>query len=118
MAVIMEDWIFIENLQPFVEVLAFLAGYALYDEDYDWVAIECGVKATDADADKWHTYAFAGTRPLAFDLACNLGSNVVSLRVTSDGGIPTDLAAQFNLLVLMCQSYAIFRQGQGPRLFR
>jgi hypothetical protein len=48
-----EDWIFAENLQPFVEVLAFLAGYALYDKDYDRVAIEYGVKATDEDANKW-----------------------------------------------------------------
>jgi hypothetical protein len=110
-----EDWIFAENLQPFVEVLAFLAGYALYDEDYDWVAIEYGVKATDEDANKWYTYAFARTRPLEFDLACNVGSNVVSVRVRSDDTITADLMAQLNLLVMMCQSYTISR---GSGLFR
>ena len=111
----MGGWIFDKNLQSFVEVLAFLAGYALYDEDYDWVAIEYGVKATDEDANKWYTYAFAGTRPLEFDLACNVGSSVVSVRVRSDSGIPADLAAQLNLLVLLCQSYTISR---GSGLFR
>ena len=41
-----EDWIFAENVQPFVELLAFLAGYTLYDDAYDWVAIEHGVNAS------------------------------------------------------------------------
>jgi hypothetical protein len=59
-----EGWIFAENLRPFVEVLASLAGYALYDEQYDWVAIEDGLKDTDADEEKWYTYPLAGVRPL------------------------------------------------------
>jgi hypothetical protein len=41
-----EDWIFAENVQPFVELLAFLAGYMLYDDAYDWVAIEHGINAS------------------------------------------------------------------------
>jgi hypothetical protein len=48
----MGGWIFAENLQTFVGVVAFLVGYAQYDEDYDWVAIEYGIKATDEDANK------------------------------------------------------------------
>ena len=53
--VTVQGWIFEENLQPFVELLAFLAGYRLYDEEYDWVAIEYGVKDTDVDEEKWCT---------------------------------------------------------------
>ena len=33
-------WVFAENLQPFAELLAFLAGYTLYDEEYDGDALE------------------------------------------------------------------------------
>jgi len=59
--VIAEGWICAENLRPFAKLLAFLAGYTLYDQEYDGVALEYGVKDTDVDAGKWYTYAFAGT---------------------------------------------------------
>src|SRR5260370_31379373 len=41
--VTVDGWIFAENLQP----LAFLTGYTLYDEEYDWVATEHGIKETN-----------------------------------------------------------------------
>jgi hypothetical protein len=100
-------WIFAENVQPFVELLAFLAGYTLYDKAYDWVAIEYGIKDTDEETDKWYSYSFAGTRPLVLELARNIGSSVVSVRVTSDAAITAQLAAQLDLLVLVCQDYAV-----------
>jgi hypothetical protein len=109
-----EDWIFAENLQPFVEVLAFLAGYPQYDDEYDWVAIEYGIKDTDADEDKWYTYPLAGTRPLTLHVARELGSHVVSVRVSSDAAIAADLAAQLRLLVMLCQDYGIAERGSGP----
>jgi hypothetical protein len=109
-----EGWIFAENLQPFIELLAFLAGYASYDDTYDWIAIENGITDTDAAAGKWYAYTFAGTRPLAFQLAQNVGSNVVSVQVTSDTAIDADQVAQLSLLVLLCQHYNIARRGSGP----
>ncbi len=112
--VTVEGWIFAENLQPFAELLAFLAGYRLYDVEYDWVAIEYGVKDTDVDAGKWYTYAFAGTQPLTLHIAQDEGSNVVHVRVTSEAAITADLAAQFDLLVMICQDYTIARQGSRP----
>ena len=108
------DWIFAENLQPFAELLAFLAGYTLYDEDYDWVAIKFGIKDTDEDGDKWYTYAFAGRRPLTLHLALNPGSNVVSVRVSSDAAITAELAAQLDLLVAVCQHYTVAGRGTPP----
>lgn len=107
----LENWIFAENLQPFVEVLAYLAGYTLYDEEYDWVTIEYGIQDTDEDEGRWYIYAFAGPRPLTLHLARNSGSDVVSVRVTRDAPIPADLAAQLHLLVLICQSYTLTRRG-------
>ena len=112
--VTVEGWIFAENLQPFVELLAFLAGYKLYDEEYDWVAIEYGVKDTDVDEEKWCTYTFAGTHPLTLHVAQDEGSHVVHIRVTSDAAITEDLAAQLDLLVMVCQDYTIARQGSRP----
>jgi hypothetical protein len=111
----LQDWIFAENLQAFVEVLAHLAGYTLYDEEYDWVAIEAGIPETDADEDKWYSYPLLGTHPLALDVARDLGSQVVSIRVRSDAAAPADLpaelAAQLHVLVLLCQSYILTRRG-------
>jgi hypothetical protein len=112
--VTVEGWIVAENLQPFVELLAFLAGYTLYDVEYDWVAIEYGVKDTDVDAGRWCTYAFAGTHPLTLHVAQDEGSNVVHVRVTSEAAITADLAAQLDLLVMVCQDYTIARQGSRP----
>jgi hypothetical protein len=112
--VTVEGWIFAENLQPFVELLAFLAGYRLYDVEYDWVAIEHGIKETDVDAGKWCTYAFAGTQPLTLHVAQDEGSNVVHVRVTSEAAITADLAAQLELLVMVCQDYTIAGRGSRP----
>ena len=110
----MADWILAENLQPFVELLAFLAGYTLYDEGYDWVAIEYGVKDTDVDEDKWCTYTFAGKHPLTLHVARDGGASIVSVRVTSEADITADLAAQLDLLVMVCQDYTVTRRGPRP----
>lgn len=72
------NWLFEENLKPFVELLAQLVGYTLYDEDYDWVAIVYGSEDTDEDADKWYTHPFAGADSRALELARNPGSAVIS----------------------------------------
>jgi hypothetical protein len=114
--VTVDGWIFAENLQPFVELLAFLAGYTLYDEEYDWVAIEYGIQDTDRDAGKWYTYSFAGTRLLMLHLAHNVGSSVVTVRVTSDAALTAELAAQLDLLVMVCQHYTT--AGRGLRAWR
>ena len=110
----MSGWIFGENLQPFVELLAFLAGYTLYDEEYEWVAIEYGIQDTDRAAGKWTSYEFAGTHSLTLHLARNIGSNVVSFRVTSDTAITAELTAQVYLLVMVCSEYTIARHGRPP----
>jgi len=109
-----EGWIFAENLRPFAKLLAFRAGYTLYDQEYAGVALEYGVKDTDVDAGKWYTYAFAGTQPLTLHVAQDEGSSVVHVRVTSEAAITADLAAQLDLLVMVCQDYIIARQGSRP----
>ncbi|HEV2459827.1 MAG TPA: hypothetical protein VGS80_15835 [Ktedonobacterales bacterium] len=103
-----------ENLQPFVELLAYLAGYTLYDEEYDWVAIEYGITDTDEDEGKWYTYTFAGMHPLVLHVARTSGSHVISVRVTNDTAITADLAAQLDLLVTVCQHYTIAGRGTRP----
>lgn len=108
------DWLFEDNLRPFVELLAQLAGYTLYDEDYDWLAIEYGMQDTNEDADKWYTYPFAGADPAVFELARNPGSDVVSIRVRGEQGIRPELAAQLDVLFAVCQDYTLLPRIAKP----
>lgn len=103
----MGGWIFRENLKPFVALLAQIAGYDLYDEDSDWVAIKYGIKNTNVDADQWHTHLLAGAQPLTLELALNPGSRVVSVYVRSATPVAPEVAAQLDLLIDICQLYEV-----------
>ena len=47
-------------------------------------------------------------------MAQDEGSSDVHVRVTSDADITEDLAAQLDLLVMVCQDYTITRRGPRP----
>jgi hypothetical protein len=54
-----EGWIWNENVQPF---LALLARYAGYDfDDTDWQAVELGLEATDDEHLRWYSYPLVGS---------------------------------------------------------
>ena len=110
----MVSWIYQENLQPFTAMVAQLAGYDLYDEEYDWVAIEYGVKDTDRRAEKWYAYPFAGEHALTLELALyhiafpsSTDAPVAHVRITAATPLTSEVTAQFNLLVALCQRYSI-----------
>ncbi|MEU5485728.1 hypothetical protein [Streptomyces mirabilis] len=76
-----EGWIWNENVQPF---LALLARYAGYDFDgIDWQAVELGLEATDdAHLDRWYSYPLVGSdHHLEVHLAKAVGGDEVSVRV-------------------------------------
>ncbi|WP_189935436.1 hypothetical protein [Streptomyces aurantiogriseus] len=76
-----EGWIWIENVQPF---LALLARYAGCDFDgADWQAVELGLEATDDEhPDCWYSYPLVGSdHRLKVHLAQAVGGNEVSVRV-------------------------------------
>lgn len=76
-----EGWIWNENVQPF---MALLARYAGYDFDgSDWQAVELGLEATDDEhPDRWYSYPLVGSdHHFEVHLAQAVGGNEVSVRV-------------------------------------
>lgn len=76
-----EGWIWNENVQPF---LALLARYAGYDfDDTDWQAVELGLEATDDEhPDRWYSYPLVGSdHHVKVHLAHAVGGEEVSVRV-------------------------------------
>ncbi|MGW7545908.1 hypothetical protein ACWGKQ_33095 [Streptomyces sp. NPDC054770] len=76
-----EGWIWNENVQLF---LALLARYAGYDFDgTDWQAVELGLEATDDEhLECWYSYPLVGSdHHLEVRLAKAVGGDEVSVRV-------------------------------------
>ncbi|MER6421126.1 hypothetical protein [Streptomyces sp. NPDC001137] len=76
-----EGWIWNENVQPF---LALLARYVNYDFDgTDWQVVELGLEATDDEhRDRWYSYPLVGSdHHLEVHLAKAVGGDEVSVRV-------------------------------------
>ncbi|MFD7064810.1 hypothetical protein [Streptomyces sp. NPDC059906] len=77
----LEGWIWSENVQPF---LALLARYANYDFDgTDWQVVELGLETTDDQhPDRWYSYPLVGSdHHLEVHLAKAVGGDEVSVRV-------------------------------------
>lgn len=76
-----EGWIWHENVQPF---LALLARYAGYDfDDTDWQVVELGLEATDDEhRDRWYSYPLVGSdHRVEVHLANAVEGDEVSVRV-------------------------------------
>ncbi|MDN3028363.1 hypothetical protein [Streptomyces sp. S.PB5] len=76
-----EGWIWDENVQPF---MALLARYVSYDFDgTDWQVVELGLEATDDEhPDRWYSYPLVGSsHHLDVHLAKAVGGHEVSVRV-------------------------------------
>jgi hypothetical protein len=84
-------WVFEDNLRPFLKALGWVVGYSL--DPGDWEAIAAGVRETDAEAERWYDYEFAGKSRTAFSLARDPESCVVQVRVT----VPVELEPQVRL---------------------
>ncbi|MFF6778991.1 hypothetical protein ACFY8W_36330 [Streptomyces sp. NPDC012637] len=81
-----EGWIWNENVQPFLALLARYAGYHFNATDRQ--AVELGLQATDDEhPDRWYSYPLVGSdHHLEVHLAKAVGGDEVSVRVagTSD----------------------------------
>lgn len=81
-----ECWIWNENVQPFLGLLARYAGYDF--DDTDWQAVELGIQATDDEhPDRWYSYPLIGLHHrVEVHLAYTVGGDETSVRVvgTSD----------------------------------
>ncbi len=97
------NWIWLENLQPFVDVLARLAGYEL--SELDWDAIRLGVEESDGDATppRFYSYEFYGESTVCFQLGLDQGSDVVQVRLK----VPATLAAEAGFAIKMMNEYRL-----------
>ncbi|WP_256097945.1 hypothetical protein [Streptomyces sp. MnatMP-M17] len=75
-------WIWNENVQPFLFLLAHYVGYDF--DGTDWQAVELGLEATDDEhLDRWYSYPFVGlNHHVDVHLAKAVGGDEVSVRVT------------------------------------
>jgi hypothetical protein len=71
------NWIFEENLEPFLIALGWITGSDFGPED--WSAVAIGVQDTDEEADRWYDYPLADATRVA--ITRDPGSGVVHLRV-------------------------------------
>ena|SRR6266481_4947306 len=100
------NWIWLQNLQPFVEVLAWLSGYEL--SDGEWDAIRFGVEESDSDANppRWYNYVYHGAHKVTFDIGHDKGTNVVQVRLD----LPDAIAAKVEIALDLMNQYTL---GKG-----
>ena len=103
----MPNWIFEENVRPFLELCSDRLGYPL--DDSDVVAIQHGLDATDVENDRWFSYPLVGEREATVTIAQDSGSSVVFIDI--DG--PEDVETFGSVLVTVMQSYRLIR-GRAP----
>ena len=95
------DWIFEENLRPFLAALAW-AFTVDFDTD-DWLAISHGVEGTDAPQERWFEYEFSGKGgTVTFAVARDVGSCVLSVRVHKH-----ENAEKLRAIIMMCQEFSL-----------
>jgi len=91
----MANWVFEENLRPFLLALSWFVDYD-FDPD-EWAAIRYGVEASDQEADRWYEYEFAGQQHAALWLARDPGSSVVHVRVEVPAAVVPKVEAAFEI---------------------
>jgi hypothetical protein len=95
------DWIFDENLRPFLTALGWVVGYQFGTDD--WEAISTGVRDSDGEADRWYEYEFPGQHPAKLLLACDPGTSVVQVRAS----VKDELEPQVRLAVSIFQRFHV-----------
>ena len=102
-----ETWVFRENLDAFLRLVAHVAGYD-YSVD-DRLAFDAAIGSTDAENGDWFSYEFAGSSSvLPFTCAIDSGTSVVHFRLNG----PESIAAQIQLATVACTDFNItYRHG-------
>ncbi|MGW0436383.1 hypothetical protein ACWDV4_28020 [Micromonospora sp. NPDC003197] len=99
-----DSWILTANVRPLVESLASLVGYET--DDWDWDAIEAGLRDTDAEDPRgWYEYPLIGTTTIRLELANDPGSSVTTVQVHH----PPDqlLTARIETIMSMLARYQV-----------
>ncbi len=81
------NWVFDENLRPFLASLGWFVGYD-FDPD-DWTAVGVGIEATDQEKGSWFDYVFVGRHRACMKLARDPGTSVVHIQIdVADAVVP------------------------------
>jgi len=104
----MKDWIFEENLRPWLEIVASIVGYAFEAEDWD--AVHFGLANTDSEEGRWYRYPF-GTTAVCAALARDPGTAVVACEL--DGVLP-EQQKLVALAVSIAQQYQVEHRARPP----
>jgi hypothetical protein len=97
------NWIYERNTRPLLEILAVEAGYG-FDDD-DWLAVQCGLKDTDVEAEKWFEYPLLGRNRIIVSLARDPGAGAVFVRIDSHEA----REPEFGLVLSILQHYLLSR---------
>lgn len=94
-----ENWIFQDNLQFFLEFLAWIAGSRL--EEWDFFTVKRGIEGTNCEEDRWFCRAIVGKkRTVSLQIADDPGSSVYAVRIEAD----QSTAELFSLAIYASQS--------------
>ncbi len=94
------DWVFEENLKPWLEIVSKVVGCDF--DDLDWDAVAAGITDSDAERSCWYEHPL-GEGPSHVKLARELGSAVVALKMV----VPEATADRVKLAVLIAQTYRL-----------
>ncbi len=101
------NWIWLQNLEALVDVLAWLSCYELAEGEWD--AIRFGVDESDADAvpSRWYTHELHGEHEVKFDVGHDKGTNVLQVKVDA----PDAIAAKVEVVLALMQQYTLGKGG-------
>ncbi|MDB6135964.1 MAG: hypothetical protein JWM59_4207 [Verrucomicrobiales bacterium] len=99
MTAIIQNWIYEENLHPFMTALGWISGYH-FDED-GWTAVNFGARSADEGAGVWFHYALEGDSMIEAGITQERGESVFTVRIEAD----EKLAARVGLSIDFCQNF-------------
>ncbi len=106
-------WLFDDNLGPFVNFLADLAGYDLLRDEL--TAITAGVRETDAEAGRWYEYCLGGKATVTCALARDPGTCVLHYRVDCPNNLVEQVEVAAGIMAEYRQQGGRAGQAGSPR---
>jgi hypothetical protein len=103
-----QDWIFLDNLRPFAEIISASINYDLLEEE--WIAIDEGVKESDIDKGKWYDYEIDSHEDsVRMFFSKEHGACVVNLKVTSS----KESSVLISNIIGILQNYHLSRHSKN-----
>jgi Fe-S-cluster containining protein len=94
-------WVIAGNLLPFLTAVGWVVGYGFGPGD--WETVSAAMPQTDATADRWHNYAFAGGHRAKVRLARDPDGGTVQVRLE----VPKEVEAQVKLAIGIFQRFHV-----------